>query len=96
MSETTATIPVVFHDGVFIPQADVSHLAEGISINIAVPAPDEWDLLLEAITAQDDETVELTRSRWDDLGVDLDSWVDSDDWLKWNRAETREPAGILI
>ena len=98
MTDNKATIAVVYQDGVFVPQADVSHLADGISIDIDVPAPDEWDLLLEAITAEDDDaTRELTRGRWDDLGSDAESWViDSDEWLVWNLAEAREPAGILI
>ncbi len=68
MTESTAIIPVVYQDGVFVPQADVSHLAEGTSIDITIPAPDEWDLLLEEITSEaDDETAELTRGRWDAL-----------------------------
>jgi hypothetical protein len=97
MADTKATIAVVLHDGVFIPQADVSHLAEGTSIDIDVPAPDEWDLLLDAINADDDFAHELTRGRWDDLGTDAERWViDSDEWLVWNLAEAREPAGILI
>jgi predicted DNA-binding antitoxin AbrB/MazE fold protein len=98
MSENTAIIPVVYHDGVFVPQADVSHLAEGTSIDIAIPAPDEWDLLLEEITSEaDDETAELTRSRWDNLDANTERWViDSDDWLVWNLSEAREQSGILI
>jgi predicted DNA-binding antitoxin AbrB/MazE fold protein len=98
MSDNKATIEVVYRDGVFVPQADVSHLADGTSIDIHVPAPDEWDLLLEAIAAEDDDaTLALTRGRWDDLGSDTERWViDSDEWLVWNLAEAREPAGILI
>ncbi|HRI57185.1 MAG: hypothetical protein IAE85_08095 [Anaerolinea sp.] len=97
MSDTKATIAVVLQDGVFVPQADVSHLANGTSIDINVPAPDEWDLLLEQINAEEDATLELTRGRWNDLGPDAESWVlDSDEWLVWNLAEAREPAGILI
>ena len=97
MADTKATIAVVLQDGVFVPQADVSHLADGTSIDIDVPAPDEWDLLLEQIAAEDDTTQALTRGRWDDLGSDVERWViESDDWLVWNLAEAREPAGILI
>jgi predicted DNA-binding antitoxin AbrB/MazE fold protein len=98
MSDHTAIIPVVYQDGVFVPQADVSHLAEGLSIDIAIPAPDEWDLLLEEITSEaDDETAALTKSRWDSLDADAERWViASDDWLVWNLSEAREPAGILI
>ena len=98
MTENKATIAVVLQDGVFVPQADVSHLADGTSIDIDVPAPDEWDLLFEALAAEDDDvTLALTRGRWDDLGSDAERWViDSDEWLVWNLAEAREPAGILI
>ncbi|MFZ2488530.1 MAG: hypothetical protein WAZ19_10440 [Anaerolineae bacterium] len=91
------TIGVLYQDGVFVPQADVSHLAEGINLDIQVPAPDEWDLLLEPLNAEPDETEELTRGRWDGMGIDLHRWViESDEWLVWNLAEAREPAGILI
>lgn len=97
MTDNKATIEVVYQDGVFVPQADVSHLADGTSIDIDVPAPDEWDLLFEEIAAEDDATRELTRGRWDDLGSDVERWViDSDEWLVWNLTEAREPAGILI
>lgn len=97
MSENTAIIPVVYHDGVFVPQADVSHLADGTSIDITIPAPDEWDLLLEEITSEADETAELTRSRWDALDADTERWViRGDDWLVWTFSEASEPAGILI
>ena len=98
MTESTAIIPVVYQDGVFVPQADVSHLAEGTSIDITIPAPDEWDLLLEEITSEaDDETAELTRGRWDALDPDAERWViESEEWLVWNLSEARERAGILI
>jgi predicted DNA-binding antitoxin AbrB/MazE fold protein len=97
MNDNKTTIVAVYQDGVFVPQADVSHLAEGSSIAIDVPAPDEWDLLLDAINAESDLAQELTKGRWDDLGSDAESWViDSDEWLVWNLAEAREPAGILI
>ncbi len=56
MTDNKATIAVVYQDGVFVPQADVSHLADGTSIDIDVPAPDEWDLLLDEITAEDDDS----------------------------------------
>jgi hypothetical protein len=97
MADNKATIAVVLQDGVFIPQADVSHLADGTSIDIDVPTPDDWDLLLEAINAEDDLTQELIRGCWDDLGSDAERWViDSDEWLVWNLMEVCESAGILI
>lgn len=97
MSDHTAIIPVVYQDGVFVPQADVSHLADGTSIDITIPAPDEWDLLLEEITSEADETAELTRGRWDSLDADAERWVlASDNWLLWNLSEANEPDGILI
>lgn len=104
MAETTAIISVVYQDGVFVPQADVSHLAEGTSIDIEIPAPDEWDLLLEAITAEagsaaaeDLETLDLTRGRWGELEPDTVNWIiDSDDWLVWNLEEVREPSSVLL
>mgnify|MGYP001189115359 CR=1 FL=1 len=99
MADTTTTIAAVYQDGVFVPQADVSHLADGLSIQIEVPASDEWDLFLQALNAEaeDDLAAELTRSRWQALDFDAESWVlHSDEWLVWNLAEAREPAGILI
>ncbi len=97
MNDNKTTIVAVYQDGVFVPQADVSHLADGTSIDIEVPTPDEWDLLLDAINAEDDLARELTKGRWDALGSDAEGWViDSDEWLVWNLAEAREPAGILI
>ena len=97
MADTT-TISAVYQDGVFVPQADLSHLADGLSIQIEVPTPDEWDLFLQALTGEeDDATAELTKSRWQELDFDAESWVlHSDEWLVWNLAEAREPAGILI
>lgn len=104
MAETTTIISAVYQGGVFVPQADVSHLAEGTSVDIEIPAPDEWDQLLDAIAAeveydatQDAETLELTRGRWGNLEPDTARWItDSEDWLVWDLAEVREPSSVLL
>jgi len=54
MNENTLTVPVVYQGGVFIPEQDVSFLAEGVRLVLPVPPPpDEWDELLDELVAHE-------------------------------------------
>lgn len=54
MNENTLTVPVVYQGGVFIPEQDVSFLAEGARLALPVPPPpDEWDDLLDELVAHE-------------------------------------------
>lgn len=52
MNENMLIVPVVYQGGVFIPEQDVSFLAEGARLVLPVPPPpDEWDELLDEMVA---------------------------------------------
>lgn len=93
-------ITAVYYGGVFVPQADLSHLPDGTSVELQVPAPDEWDRLLEAIVAEeeaDQATLQWTQSRWGDLSPDVARLVvDSDDLLVWSAPVRREVSNLLL
>jgi hypothetical protein len=97
------TISVVHRTGVFVPQADVTHLPEGIELSMQVPAPDEWDRLLEEIVAaqqaelEAQETLPWTRSRWDELSPDIAVMLaEPEAWLSWDRPTEREATSMLL
>jgi hypothetical protein len=97
-------ISVVHRTGVFVPQADVTHLPEGMALSMQIPAPDAWDRLLEEmvaaeLAAQDAlEVLPWTRSRWDDLSPDLAVMlVEPEAWLGWwNMPAERETGSLLL
>ncbi len=97
------TISVVHRTGVFVPQADVTHLAEGLALPMQIPAPDEWDRLLEEMVAAEQaeqeahEALPWTRSRWDELSPDLAIMlVGQEAWLGWNMPAERETSSLLL
>lgn len=97
------TISVVHRTGVFVPQADVTHLPEGLELSMQVPAPDEWDRLLEEIVAAEQaeleaqETLPWTRSRWDELSPDLAIMlVEPEALLRWGGPAEREATSLLL
>lgn len=94
------TVTAVYYGGVFVPQADLSYLSDGTSVELQVPAPDEWDRLLEDIVAEeeaDQATLHWTQSRWGDLSPDVARLVvDSNDLLVWNSPARREFSNLLL
>ena len=96
-------ISVVHRTGVFVPQADVTHLPEGMELSMQIPAPDEWDRLLEEIVAAEQaeleaqETLPWTRSRWDELSPDIAVMlVEPEAWLRWDGPAEREVTSLLL
>lgn len=96
-------ISVVHRTGVFVPQADVTHLPEGMELSMQIPAPDEWDRLLEEIVAAEEaeqaaqETLPWTRSRWDELSPDIAVMlVEPEAWLGWKGPAEREVSSLLL
>lgn len=88
------TIPVVYHNGVLVPQVELEGLEEGQRLDIQVPELEEMDMLSGdgdepwvGFISQEDalQVVERTAGAWGELPPDLAQWIiESEDVLEGN------------
>jgi hypothetical protein len=104
LEDNTITVPVVYQGGVFVPEQDVSFLAEGSRFDLIVPAPpDEWDRLLDELLAEaafvqaaglpealDWMVGPETGGRWvRPLSDDASKLIDVERLLRWSHSQDR-------